>query len=164
MYNAEVLSKFPVVQHFPFGSLFRWDQDPKAPPHEFEHHLPAPSTLPLMNPAPAASLLSEPPLDTTLPSARPGPIEGAIAATRAPWAHTTSHLPVSLVLEGAAAAHSATPLTRSDVVEAGTKAPWVKSSGLDDHGKRYISNGDKPAGIDAGFEADTKAPWASSQR
>jgi len=24
IYNAEVLSKFPVVQHFPFGSLFRW--------------------------------------------------------------------------------------------------------------------------------------------
>ena len=30
MYNVEVLSKFPVVQHFPFGSLFRWDPDPNA--------------------------------------------------------------------------------------------------------------------------------------
>lgn len=30
MYNAEVLGKFPVVQHFPFGSLFRWDLDPGA--------------------------------------------------------------------------------------------------------------------------------------
>lgn len=33
MYNVEVLSKFPVVQHFPFGSLFSWEQasDKKDP-------------------------------------------------------------------------------------------------------------------------------------
>src|ERR1043166_3522832 len=30
MYNAEVLSKFPVVQHFTFGSLFSWEKDPEA--------------------------------------------------------------------------------------------------------------------------------------
>jgi len=30
MFNAEVLSKFPVVQHFPFGGLFRWEADPRV--------------------------------------------------------------------------------------------------------------------------------------
>ena len=30
MYNAEVLSKFPVVQHFRFGSLFSWEPQPNA--------------------------------------------------------------------------------------------------------------------------------------
>ena len=32
MYNAEVLSKFPVVQHFRFGSLFSWEQQPDSAP------------------------------------------------------------------------------------------------------------------------------------
>ncbi|KAF2482437.1 Phosphotyrosyl phosphate activator protein-domain-containing protein [Neohortaea acidophila] len=30
MYAAEVLGKFPVVQHFGFGGLFRWELDPDA--------------------------------------------------------------------------------------------------------------------------------------
>lgn len=38
MYNAEVLSKFPVVQHFRFGSLFSWERDPNAIPPPASAH------------------------------------------------------------------------------------------------------------------------------
>jgi serine/threonine-protein phosphatase 2A activator len=72
MYNAEVLSKFPVVQHFPFGSLFSWEEDPTAV---------APPTL--------SSSLNQPP-GQALPKGDSSvfakshvpPQEG----TRAPWA------------------------------------------------------------------------------
>lgn len=38
MYHAEVLSKFPVVQHFHFGGLFKWESDTNLPNAEATIH------------------------------------------------------------------------------------------------------------------------------
>lgn len=88
MYNAEVLSKFPVVQHFPFGSLFRWEKDPDAKPPPPSTHA---SSQPLRNPA-----------DTHAPSAvRPGtyPSTGvaSTSTTAAPWAKPPGQAPAGFV-------------------------------------------------------------------
>lgn len=65
MFNAEVLSKFPVVQHFPFGSLFSWDVDPTAKPPTKSVHM------------------ASQPVVTSGPSPQGG------AGTAAPWANAT---------------------------------------------------------------------------
>lgn len=70
MFNAEVLSKFPVVQHFPFGSLFSWDVDPSA-------STPQPSIHMVNQPSGAGTAAA-----ATAASAQP-------VATAAPWAQAT---------------------------------------------------------------------------
>ncbi|CAJ2505332.1 Uu.00g127260.m01.CDS01 [Anthostomella pinea] len=70
MFNAEVLSKFPVVQHFPFGSLFSWDQDPDAAPPQQSVHM-----------------ANQPPMGAS--SMPPPPPTGGVAGTYAPWAKAT---------------------------------------------------------------------------
>ena len=82
MYNAEVLSKFPVVQHFPFGSLFQWAKDPEAKPPPTSTHT---ANQPLRTPA-----------DTLAPStARPG--APPTRATAAPWAAKPAAAPTGFV-------------------------------------------------------------------
>ncbi|ESZ95081.1 hypothetical protein SBOR_4536 [Sclerotinia borealis F-4128] len=85
MYNAEVLSKFPVVQHFPFGSLFSWDQDP--------HAVPATQTVHTANQPTGSGGISTsrppPPEGTRAPWVNPSPSQG-IPSTTAPWANSTA--------------------------------------------------------------------------
>ncbi|KAF2123997.1 PTPA-domain-containing protein [Dothidotthia symphoricarpi CBS 119687] len=84
MYNAEVLSKFPVVQHFPFGSLFPWTPDPSAITIEASVHTSS---------QPKAATPS-----STAPTARPQPglrdpmadMSSGIPSTSAPWANSRS--------------------------------------------------------------------------
>ncbi|OAA56027.1 Phosphotyrosyl phosphatase activator, PTPA [Cordyceps fumosorosea ARSEF 2679] len=100
MYNAEVLSKFPVVQHFSFGSLFSWEKDPNA-------QVAAGSTASATTTTPAGGVTAPwaqtpriPPgtggtmAPTTRmppPTQRPGPPTsdgqpGGMPPTKAPWA------------------------------------------------------------------------------
>lgn len=106
MYNAEVLSKFPVVQHFPFGSLFTWDQDTNAvPPTQSVHTMSQPGSGSRYAGAPMA---------------RPPPGEG----TTAPWA-SPSH--------GASMAPTAAPWAQAPTEQRQpgmppTRAPWASSN------------------------------------
>lgn len=77
MYNAEVLSKFPVVQHFPLGSLFSFERDPNAVPQSQ-----APPGPPSARPAPSAESGSKAPWAAGSTAAAAPPTGG----TAAPWA------------------------------------------------------------------------------
>ncbi|KAL3492242.1 Phosphotyrosyl phosphate activator protein-domain-containing protein [Aspergillus germanicus] len=129
MYNAEVLSKFPVVQHFPFGSLFSWDRDPNAVESVATAHTAAQSRRPeetvpsATHPAgpgtraPWASAKVPAPLTnprgvpSTLPDTSRLP-PGPMAPTRAPWASAQPEAAPS----GDSASAGHVP----------TKAPWAK--------------------------------------
>ena len=78
MYNVEVLSKFPVVQHFPLGSLFSWDRDAAATELPTSVHS---SSQPARESAPSISIGSA--------SMRYPAQEGA----QAPWASSRMNHP-----------------------------------------------------------------------
>jgi len=95
MYNAEVLSKFPVIQHFPFGSMFRWEQDPNAVPPPPTSHA---TSQPLRNPDDMNQPFSAR-ASSTAPTAAPWASASASGApnagpgTAAPWAGARSSKP-----------------------------------------------------------------------
>ncbi|KAL2827196.1 phosphotyrosyl phosphatase activator [Aspergillus cavernicola] len=104
MYNAEVLSKYPVVQHFPFGSLFSWERDPNAIGPVMTAHTSATSRK----------------TDEATPSHPAGP------GTRAPWAGANAPGPPTNIARGITS-----PLPDTSRLPPGpmtpTRAPWASS-------------------------------------
>jgi serine/threonine-protein phosphatase 2A activator len=146
MYNAEVLSKFPVVQHFPFGSLFSFDRDPNAVmPPTTVHTTSGPQGRPVVPDAgppststarPSADAGTKAPWATAESSTRAPPPMGATAA---PWATGRPNEP------------SVAPPALSDTSRlppgpmAPTRAPWTSG---------------QPPPPPPGGDGPTKAPWA----
>jgi serine/threonine-protein phosphatase 2A activator len=141
MYNAEVLSKFPVVQHFPFGSLFSWEEDPNAPP--------PPSTVHTTS-GPQTRFVEGPPAPTAGSSADYGSrapwasSTGPVGATAAPWA--TSRGPASIPSTGTAPSLPDTSRMPPGPM-APSRAPWAQ-------GQPPTSSRQPPANI------PTRAPWS----
>lgn len=106
MYDAEVLSKFPVVQHFPFGNLLKWEKDPDAKPAQRTTHQ---TSQPLRDPMAGGGSTNA---MGTRPSA--GPAIGAAA----PWATNAA---------SGTGTRAAPPPT--GFVNGVTQAPWAKNTG-----------------------------------
>jgi serine/threonine-protein phosphatase 2A activator len=141
MYNAEVLSKFPVVQHFPFGSLFTWEKVPEAAAIASTIH--AKSQPRQQNTLPSRYAI--PPPTTSIPS-RPGPpMEG----TKAPRASAGTSMPstarLPAVPDGRAGPLGGMPPPGPRGLPT-TRAPWATGA----------SRAPPPAPSSGG----TAAPWA----
>ncbi|KAH7397884.1 serine/threonine-protein phosphatase-like protein 2A activator 1 [Cadophora sp. MPI-SDFR-AT-0126] len=129
MYNAEVLSKFPVVQHFPFGSLFSWDQDPNASPV-------SPMTHTANQPYGGSSSSSGPTtarqVQESTRAPRSNPSGGAMGTTAAPWAGNPGNgngggAPVTRAPWAQAQGGN---LPDRSKIDGPTSAPWADKRGL----------------------------------
>lgn len=107
MYDAEVLSKFPVVQHFRFGSLFSFDPDPDATP--------PPASVHAANQPVRDGFASAAAEKIAAPRAPPNPPQ---PGTQAPWAnHQTPSMP--------GGPHTNTTAAPWSTI--GTAAPWANN-------------------------------------
>ncbi|KZF21000.1 phosphotyrosyl phosphatase activator [Xylona heveae TC161] len=130
MYNAEVLSKFPVVQHFPFGSLFQWQQDPHAMPPPVSAHISSQPARASPSSAQAGYASAREPVQegTRAPWAQPTSMgRPPMAATAAPWSRHPDRTGLgtgSTHNRGIARDVDAQAQSSGDIV--GTRAPWAK--------------------------------------
>jgi serine/threonine-protein phosphatase 2A activator len=152
MYNAEVLSKFPVVQHFPFGSIFVWERDPTAAAIAQSVH--------------TANQPSKPVAPTARPQAPPlrDPMsEIASQSTRAPWAGAGgSPAPFA----GASSRLPSRGLAPPSGPNQPMRAPWttatpVPPSGGETTAPWAMSGGTAVPSIAPGGVPNTRAPWAN---
>ncbi|KAK0707450.1 hypothetical protein B0H67DRAFT_542484 [Lasiosphaeris hirsuta] len=140
MFNAEVLSKFPVVQHFPFGSLFSWDVDPDAV---------APITSVHMANQPVAAAA------TAAAAAKTSLGVGGVG-TAAPWAQAT-RMPGGPALSGG----PGIPYSQGPWSGGGSAGPSVPRGGPSDVGPAPST--EFPRGVPGRASNQftvTKAPWA----
>lgn len=137
MFNAEVLSKFPVVQHFPFGSMFSWETDPDAAvPIQTVHMSNQPSSA-----AAGGARAMQPP--------QPGG-----AGTAAPWAQAAG-------MPGGGLGGPGIPYSRAPWAAAGSSAPASSSRGRPDTGPLPPTSFPKgQPGTTSAQHTVTKAPWA----
>ena len=133
MYNAEVLSKFPVVQHFPFGSLFSWEQSP--------------SVTTVTQTVQAANHPISQSTASNAPSVRLPPQEG----TKAPWATQPAPEGMPLTMAPWAKPPSGVPQTGMPP----TRAPWAGNNPPGITGQVPIRSA-----LHGLPDGPTKTPWA----
>ena len=146
MYNAEVLGKFPVIQHFPFGSLFAWEKDPAAA-----------AVAATVHTASQPSKATQPP-NTRQPALRDPMADINQAGTRAPWGPPSdSQMPTvtSRVPPGVPSASVPTGPNQP------TRAPWASTTPFPP--PRRISRVPRAPqegpGLASAAEPVTRAPW-----